>query len=202
MPRKLNDFYNKVSKTGLRFNYQFEVNIIDGDSVSTRDEEGGNDLRDIEFFASSSQLPGKTIEPVEVQYYGTTFRLPGVQQFDGNISMSLKCDSEMKLRTSIETWMNKYSDLHHSGGGNKKMPNYYMYIDLLDHDLDNILATYKVMGIFPSELGAIELSHEDTGVSVFDLSVSYQYWFLDKIGAAAEFRATAEPGDGDPLGAK
>jgi hypothetical protein len=182
MPKHLSDFYNKVKEDGLHFGYQFEVSLTSGEAGAELDG-----LEDLKFFANSTTLPAKSLGQAEVKYYGMTFRLPGVTTYEGTLTMEVKCDSNFVIRTAIEDWMQKYSALDLAGGGDKRMPDYGMRIDLLSHDLQDVLATYKLVGVFPNSVGEVILDHSQAdAVSIFSLGITYQYWYLEEAKGKSE----------------
>jgi len=165
--RNIKDFYTKFQNVPLRRGHEFELTlstVIDG-----LDE-------DIKFYATSSQLPGKKIQPAEIKFQGMTFRLPGEMQYTGSITVQCRCDSNMNTFERIKSWQNEYGNLAMSGGGDKRLPLSKVKIDLLDSTLSDIVRTYELIGCFPSNVGDIELSHDNTEPIKFDLEITYQYF--------------------------
>lgn len=169
---RLNEFYQKLQTNGLRFAYQFEFTIIANPNVN----EG---LKDFKFYATAANLPGVTMEAAELPFQGMTFRVPNnISAFGSPWSVTLRCDSEMKIRRTCENWLKEFADLSKGGGGSKKASTYKARVDLLGEDLSSTpVATYTLEGIFPTNVGEISLDTSGTDVATFTLELAFQYWY-------------------------
>lgn len=168
--KRLGGYVQALKTTGLRKSYQFQIYIEEVDSKL----DAGNSFS---FFAQSATVPGMTIEMIETQYQGVTLRSPNNLLFESPWNITVRCDSEMKVRDAIETWQKKHADLIKGGGGDKKIPDVRARVDLLDDQLETILKTYILEGVFPSTNSEIPLDHADNSISTFDLGLEYQYWY-------------------------
>jgi hypothetical protein len=167
----LNEFMAQMKNTGLRLGYQFQVTVPN--------------LDNIQFFATSTSLPGKTINPVEVPYFGQNFKIPSNADYGGEWSITTRVDNELSIKKALMKWMNEFSNMAKNGGGNKKITEYNVYIDLLDNDLQKITDTYVLVGVFPTSMGELGLDQSAADIVELEISLNFQYWY--------------NKSDGDPL---
>ncbi|HPM74208.1 MAG TPA: hypothetical protein PLA71_00635 [Saccharofermentans sp.] len=173
--RKLSEFYNNLVQNGVQFKNHFQITI---EPIS--DKFGDNNR--FTFHAQGGPIPAATLNPAPLQFFGMTFNLPNNLTFSGSWSTEVVCDAELKIRDIVDEWMDEFADLKKSGGGNKKIPAYKAYIDVLDMTLEKITKSYVMVGIWPTSPGEITLSHTDTGVATFTLGIQYQYFYPEDKG--------------------
>ena len=159
----LSNFYQGMKTTGLRLGYEFQVTVPE--------------LNNIQFLAASTTLPGKTINPVDVPYFGQNFKIPTNADYGGEWSISCRCDADLKLKKDMEKWMNQYSDLSKNGGGFKNIPDNNVRIDLLDHDLKTITKTYVLVGVWPTNVGELAFDQATAEIVTIELGMVFQYWY-------------------------
>lgn len=159
----LNEFMQQMKETGLRLGYQFQVTVPN--------------LDNIQFFATATTLPGKTLNPVDVPYFGQNFKIPTNADFGGEWSITVRVDNELQIKKALKTWMDEFSDLSKNGGGNKKITDYNVRIDLLDNDLQTITDTYILAGCWPTSMGELSLDQSAADVVTMDVGLAFQYWY-------------------------
>lgn len=120
----LGQYYEKMKEVGIRMNHQFIVDI----------PKLGPDFM---FFATTADLPGRTIEENEVPFHGVTFRTPSVTTFPGEMTITVRSDMANEIRSLIEIWANDHADLAMGGGGKKRIPSELAHLYLLDETLGN-----------------------------------------------------------------
>ncbi len=174
----ISEFYSKLKETSFRHNHEFEV-TLSGTGVGQLDNE-------IKFFAQGAKLPGLAITPGEVKFQGLGFVLPGIVEYEHEYTFSVLCDSNMNTYEDVKAWMARFSNLAMSTGGDKRMPDTKIYLDLLDSTLSTKVRSYEMIGVWPSSIGELEFAHEADGAPMqFELGLQYQYFI--------------ESGKGDPL---
>ena len=159
----LNQFMAQMKEVGMRLGYQFQVTIPQ--------------LENLQFFATSTTLPGKTLNPVDVPYFGQNFKIPTNADYGGEWSITARVDNKIQLKKSLMKWMNEFSDLSKNGGGDKKMTSYNVTIDLLDNDLETITDTYILEGVFPTNMGELALDQSAAEVVTMEIGLAFQYWY-------------------------
>jgi hypothetical protein len=175
-----------IKDKNFLFKHQFKMVLSSDGNVEY--DPNRSLLKDIDLYVSTSAIPGKTISQIEIQRYGITFRLPGPVEFEGTFNTTVRLDANLDIHKALLDMQNVFSDLEKSGGGERGIPNYTSRLYLLDKNMnesesDNVIV---IAGIFPSEVGEVELSHEEADISTCDVTWTYQYWYYES--------------DSDPLG--
>ena len=190
--KTITGFKSRLSGGGARPNL-FEVNVNDFKFANP-----AWDNETFQFLCKAAALPASTITPIEIPFRGRTLKVAGDRTFD-IWSVSVINDEDFKLRTAFEQWMNGISKLSDASGATN--PNSYMgnaVVNQLGRGYNvgrnatsnsgtgdgsgggsgvEPLRTYYFDGIFPTSVGAIDLSY-DTGDAIEEYSVEFQvqYW--------------------------
>ena len=120
----LSEYYEKMKSAGVRLKHQFLLEI----------PRLGTDFK---YFATTADLPGRTLEETDIAFHGFTFRIPTNTSFDGTMDINIRSDMGNELRTNIDIWQNDHSNLAMGGGGKKRIPVEVAHLDLLDETLGN-----------------------------------------------------------------
>ena len=130
----------------------------------------------IEFLAKAGNIPAATLGVVEVQWRGSVLKLAGDRTFE-NWTVSIINDSEFSARSALEAWQTEIQEL---GGGNGATTTDYLisraFVEQLDKS-DSVLARYEFFNMFPSNIGAIELSYESVdALEEFTVDFEFSHW--------------------------
>ena len=197
--KTLRDFYSTITTNGLRTNHMFQLEFASGDAdigaAAIKRLNQGNFI----VYAQSAAVPGRTIVNEAVSFYGFPFQVPVNTTYTQTWDCNVRCDTNLEMRDIFEGWMDTVSSLAKSTGGSKGLVpvNTYALVHLLSPDFfnqngaANVVRSYKMVGIYPSNLGNIEQDHNSNAISTFSTTFTFQYWYPVKFG---------ESGDGiDPL---
>lgn len=110
----------------------------------------------LEFLGKSTSLPASSVPKFSVPYRGRQLQVPGDRTF-ADWSVTILNDPEWENRTKIESWMNAMSQ-HSQNISTLSTSDIYgrAAISQLSRE-GNVLRTYRIEDIFPTEAGAIEL---------------------------------------------
>ena len=129
-----------------------------------------------QFLCNAAQLPASSVNPIAVQYRGRPINFAGERTF-APWTVSIYNDTNFSIRNALEEWSNGIQNLGTTNGITN--PSDYQ-IDLEVHQLDRngaMVKMYKFVDAFPTEIGAIALSYEQTGaLETFDATFTYNYW--------------------------
>ena len=132
------------------------------------------------YMCKATSMPASTIAPIEVPFRGRQLKIAGDRTFDP-WSVTVINDTDFNVRNSFEQWMNGINQ-HNENTGLTQPSSYMadMIVEQLDKD-GTTKKTYNIRGVFPTNLGAIELSYE-TGDTIeeFEVEMQIQYWESDK----------------------
>jgi hypothetical protein len=146
------------------------------------------------FLCEATSMPASNIDPINVPFRGRILKVAGDRTID-IWSVTVINDEDFIVRTAFEQWANIISKLDNATGATS--PSAYM-VDALVHQLGrgaNIgrfsttnspianetqikpLRTYKMYDIWPSSIGAIELSYGDNNtIERFTVDFQVQWW--------------------------
>ena len=136
----------------------------------------GQASRKFTYLCKASSLPGSTIGAVEVPYRGRILKIAGDRTFEP-WSITIINDTGFEVRNAFEAWSNGING-HNSNTGLSN-PTHYQ-ADAIIEQLDkegNVTKTYDFRGLWPSNIGAIDVSYEtaDT-IQEFTVELQVQYW--------------------------
>jgi hypothetical protein len=181
--KTLDNFKAALIGGGARPNL-FEVSVTFPDSLAVGDEtqaitapttSTGNESL-LTFMVKAAQLPASNITPVEIPFRGRTLKVAGERTFD-TWTITVLNDVDFKIRTAFEQWMNGISRISDATG--EVDPNTYQKSATVKQ-LDRAGASmreYKFEGIFPTNVGQIDLSMDSTDtIEEYTVEFQVQYW--------------------------
>ena len=111
------------------------------------------------FLVKSFSLPARTIGEIIVNYQGLQAKFAGDVTMD-DMTMILHNDVGFKIKTYFEKWLKGIVDTQ----TNTRNVHSTYQAEIMVEQLGNTgetLAKYKILGCFPKQMDAIELSHEN-----------------------------------------
>ena len=169
----LQDFYQAVVTNGLMVTHQFYIDL--NEMLHTTNYN---------LFAQGAELPGRTVLQENVMLYGMTFQVPTGMGYTNTINLTLYVDSPraLYLKDKLETMMEEHGQLSKNTGTAKKgkIPTNSIYLDLLKPDSMNptdAAKRYTLVGVYPTSVGNVGLTHTGSALSTIPVIFSYQYYF-------------------------
>lgn len=139
----------------------------------------GNAQRKLTFMCKTASLPGSTVNSVTANYFGRELKFAGNRTF-ADWSVTIINDEDFAIRKAFERWL---------GGLNSHLPNLRTPAGLapVSYQVDatvtqfgktgNELKKYKLIGVFPTDLAAIDLDWgSNDSIEEYSVSLSYQWW--------------------------
>ena len=203
--RNISQFKSKMIGSGARPNlFEVDVTFPTGVNLAVQgDGTGQFDKENFRFLCKAAALPASTITPIPVPFRGRTLKVAGDRTFDV-WTVTIINDEDFRLRHAFESWMNLLSKLDNATGATN--PSSYM-TDAFVYQLgrgagtrfsernvesDNgtaitPLRTYKFYDIFPTNVGEIALSYDNTDdIEEFTVDFQVQYWTAGESGDATQ----------------
>jgi hypothetical protein len=137
------------------------------------------------FMAKSAQLPGSSIGTVTQYYFGRELKFAGNRTF-AQWSLQILNDENFIIRNSLESWMNAINshagNLRNSGAVNPS--NYTADALVTQYSKTNtVLKQYKFVGLFPIDIGAIDLGwDQNDSIEEYSVTFDYQWWEAVPVG--------------------
>ena len=129
-----------------------------------------------QFLVKTTQLPGQTITEIPVNFRGRILNLVGDRTFNP-WSITVLNDTDFKIYRGLERWMNGMNNMTDNEGLTNPV-DYQVdaFVDHLDRNGNNV-KSYTLRGLFPTEIGGIDLSMgEATEIETFGVTFEYQYF--------------------------
>jgi hypothetical protein len=179
---KINDF-NMVNfaaslKDGWRPN-QYKVELVVPAALrgSIQNAIEGEDK--FSFMCKAAQIPGSTIGVVEVPFRGRMFKIAGDRTFEP-WTTTILADTSDAVRDLLEQWSDHINGVVNSDStlGNNPL-DYMSSADV--HKLSRngeILDSYKLIGIWPQEIAAIDAGYDNTD-TIGEYSVTFQVQWVE-----------------------
>lgn len=161
----IKNFSQVVSDISRPYLFLVRIPFLDSDEVVT-------------CFAKSSTLPNYKISKVEVAFQTQTLQFASTAEFDHSWAVNFLVDSGHAIRNKLIGWMSRAYDPSILRNG---APNEYKVDNVQIHQLDrtsNTVVAYQFVGLFPEEVGNIEVSHSVAEPEAFDVTFSYDYWTM------------------------
>jgi len=202
--RTITGFKERLAGGGARSNL-FEVSIpsFPAPLQNLWATGAGQEVETFNFLCKSAALPASNVASIDVPFRGRILKVAGDRTFD-IWTVTVINDEDFKLRTAFELWMNSISKLDNATGATN--PSSYM-TDAFVYQLgrgagtrfsernvesDNgtaitPLRTYKFYDIFPTNVGEIALSYDNTDdIEEFTVDFQVQYWTAGESGDATQ----------------
>ena len=185
--KSISQFKSALVGGGARPNL-FEVRLANIPSGITWD--GDN----FQYMCKAAQLPASVIANIDVPFRGRIFKVAGDRTIE-NWSITVINDEDFKIRNAFEEWMQLIAKLDNNLGATN--PSSYM-VDADVYQLGRggkagqqsnssagevsaVLKQYKMQGIFPISLAAIDLSY-DTGDTIEEFAVEFAVQSFQPVG--------------------
>jgi hypothetical protein len=136
----------------------------------------------VPFMVQATQLPPSRIGKIEVPYFGRKIPLAGDRVFDDWV-VSVINDEDFPIRDALETWSNKIN-AHRRNIRDfaTSSPLAYKSTGLVTQfaKTGEELRTYKFSGIFPLEIGPIEMAWDaQDQIEVFQTTFAIDWWEVE-----------------------
>ena len=169
-------FKSSLTNGGLRPN-QFQVQLafptyVEGKAIAVTRST---------FLVSVAELPGQTVNPAIVQYRGREVKFAGDRTF-APYTMTVLNDTEMSIRSSMESWMSGMEDLTNKKG--KLAPtDYQADVNIFQMNRNgDIIRSYSLRDAFPVDLSPIALDFgANDQISTFQVTMQYQYFNINQV---------------------
>ena len=176
MSFNINEFQSQLQYGGARPSL-FEVNLTNPFNSSADDK--------VRFMCRAATLPGTTINPITMNYFGRPLKLAGNRTYE-DWSPTIINDEDFAVRSTLEEWVQNIN----STQGNVRLTSanpeaYKSQGSVIQYGKqNNVLREYKFIGIFPTIIAPIDLdwSAGDT-IEEFQVTFSYDYFTVDNANA-------------------
>ena len=169
MAQNISDFYRSVQSKDFARQFQFRVSQLANTNFG----------EDTLVYLETANLPGRTINNVQVPFMGLNFNVPGTASYPGSESyaVTFRCDQNYDIRAVLENaTFNTFDDQTSSGNYNIARTSSVITLDLLGKTGGSI-RQYTLYGAYVVSVGDVSYNLGDNGtIQTVPATLAYQYW--------------------------
>ena len=129
------------------------------------------------FLAKSASLPSRTIGDIILNWQGMQTKIAGDPTFD-DFTMTFLNDMDFKVKSYFEKWMEEISTMESNVRTSQNTYKAEIIVTQLGRDASTILKSYKLIGAYPKQMDAVELSMESNDTPE-ELNVTFGYDYFE-----------------------
>lgn len=133
------------------------------------------------FMCKSTELPASNLQQVPQFYFGRQVNFAANRTYDPWTAVVI-CDEDMIVRDAMEAW---FAAINGPESNIRNLPSSaasdYKATALVTQysQTGEELRTYKMIGLFPTNLGAVQLSWDQDQIQEFQVQFALDYWVID-----------------------
>lgn len=133
---------------------------------------GGN----FNFLARASNVPAFTVEEIAVPYFGRQIKLAGNRTY-AEWTTTIIMEEDFTIREALEAWSMRINSAESNVRESAAQSSYKEDAEIKMYSKAGgaALRTYKLVGVWPSEVGTIDLDWESGDIGTFDVTWSFDY---------------------------
>lgn len=164
----IQQFFANLAEAGRLMDHRFGLTI-------TR-----SGMEDFTLFGQSTTIPARTVNKTPIHYFGQQVDIPTTLDEGRTWSVELYTDSKNAFYNRLRSWQEEYANWRNSGGGYKGVTSINVYIDLYNNNMDEIVDTMVLSGVWPEEVGSMNLDMAGDGLASFNLTLSFVTSYSNK----------------------
>ncbi len=132
----------------------------------------------LEFTCKAAQIPGKTINPIEVKYLNNTIKIGGDITFD-DWTITILNDEDYLIRTQLDKWQ---TDIIANGEakGAGQLSEYFRTAQVIQLNRDGSESDngkYKLINCWPTTIDPMDLGFENADTILeYGVTFSFSHW--------------------------
>ena len=147
-------------------NYMFDFAVFET-------SDSGLFSSEMKTYVKSLEVPSQSRDPIIVDYMDTKIVFAGKDSGSHSFTVTLWDDESMTVHDYMHKWFQLTGDHKYGQGANKK--DYVKNVDINYRDVSDIVSTgtINIRNVFPTEIGAISMSYEDS--SILEMQVTFSF---------------------------
>ena len=132
----------------------------------------------IPFMCKAAQIPAATVSAIELDYFGRKIKIAGNRTY-AEWAPTIINDESFDIRNALEEWNASINTFEGNLRGNgSSSPSAYKSSAQIQqfNQLGEVIREYTFVGIFPSEVGTIDLAWDADTIEEFPVTFQYDYW--------------------------
>jgi len=166
----LKDFRYLVNDISRPYLFELQMPMIDTDSIK------------MSAYARSTTLPGYELNVVDIKFQTQTLKVAGGSSGSQSWTVEFLCDPVFSLRSKFIAWMSlAYEPSRLLTGSPQSYKNDATRITQLSRKGDPVQG-YNFIGIFPSKVSDMTVSHESTDYHKFSVDFAFDFFTVESLG--------------------
>jgi len=152
----------------------FEVQFVPPASIG-----GSTEATKFTFTCQAASLPPMSVDVIELPYFGRKIKVAGERTYP-DWQVTVQNDEDFMVRAMFEAWNNSLNRII-SNVRSKEFDQSKYKAEFTVSQYAKIggdpIRTYQMAGVWPTQIGAIELAWENTNqIERFDVTLAYDWW--------------------------
>lgn len=130
--------------------------------------------QEFNFLAQASNVPAMTVGTIEVPYFGRQIKIAGNRTY-AEWSTTVMVEEDFRIRDQLERWSMRIN----RGDSNIRAEVNEEYKEdaqvLLYGKNGTVIRRYNLVGLWPSEVGTIELSWDSTEIGTYTVTWAFDF---------------------------
>lgn len=154
----------------------FRAELVGGGARPTLFEILVPGLQKFSMMCKAAQLPGRTITPIEIPYFGRMYKVPGDTVFN-DWTVTIINDEDFMCRDYLENWMNQINT-HVTNVSALPPRAEQTNLDVIQYGKDGTaIKSYKFIHAWPTEVAEIEVGWENQNqIEEYVVTFTYSWW--------------------------
>ena len=171
MAFNINDFRSNLPGGGARANL-YEVRIPTPAALSGYADQA----RQITYLAKTASIPGSTITPVELNYFGRIVKFPGQKEF-ADWETTVLNDEDFGIRRFMEAWHELIVGNATNRASADNPADLVTDARVIHYSKSGQpIREYVMVGAWPTEIPAMDLGWDTADPEEFAITWAYDWW--------------------------
>ncbi len=136
---------------------------------------GSSDTRDLTFKCMTTDLPGSSIEKVEVALHGVTLQFAGRKIYTHTMNVQFMESADYMTREKFRRWQESMRSWINNTGTLASAYKVNAQI-VLYNDLPAVVRTTNIIGMWPETIAEVALNGGASELVTLQMTMCYDYW--------------------------
>lgn len=136
---------------------------------------GSSDTRDLTFKCMTTDLPGSSIEKVEVALHGVTLQFAGRKIYTHTMNVQFMESADYMTREKFRRWQESMRSWINNTGTLAAAYKVNAQI-VLYNDLPAVVRTTNIIGMWPETIAEVALNGGASELVTLQMTMCYDYW--------------------------
>ncbi len=136
---------------------------------------GSSDTRDLTFKCMTTDMPGTSIEPVEVPLHGVTIQRAGRRVFTHTLNATFMETVDYATREKFRRWFESMRSWKNNTGTASAAYRVSAQV-VVYNDLPQVVRTCNITGLWPESMADVPLDGGSSALVTLQIGFRYDFW--------------------------